>query len=99
MSSITEILRNCSHEKVAQAAVASLGYSFARKVEAAACAKGMSIGRFTAETVDNFDRFSDHRRKDALGEAMKGADQPILIGLQHILTPVVEQTGVSEKGC
>ncbi|ACB95598.1 hypothetical protein [Beijerinckia indica] len=91
MSSITEILRNCSHEKVAQAAVASLGYAFARKVEAAACAKGMSIGRFTAETVGDFERHSDLQEKDALGQVMKRADQPILTGLHHILEPVLDQ--------
>ena len=93
MCLIAEIIHTCSHEKVAQAAVASLGSDFAGKVGATAGAYGLSIGAFTARTVREFETSVGEREKQALRAIMARTDQPILTGLQHILLPVVEDDG------
>ncbi len=91
MCLIAEVVHSCSHEKVAQAAVASIGSEFARKVKATANVYGMSPGAFTARTVIQFDRTSGGEEKQALRRIMQGTDQPILTALEHILKPVVER--------
>ena len=97
MCLIAEIIHTCSHEKVAHAAVASLGGCFASKVGVTAGANGLSIGAFTARTVREFERRVGDREKQALRAAMDGTDQPILTGLQHILRPVVEVNDSASK--
>ncbi|WP_156898136.1 hypothetical protein [Methylocapsa acidiphila] len=87
---IAEIVHSCSNEKVAQAAVASIGSDFAGKVGATASAYGMSIGAFTAHAVRRFDQSVGEDEKKVLRQAMRGSDQPILYGLRRILLPVVE---------
>jgi hypothetical protein len=93
MCLIAEIIHTCSHEKVAQAAVASMGSDFASKVGVTAGAFGLSIGAFTARAVREFEKRVGEPEKQALRALMDRADQPILIGLQHILRPVIEFDG------
>jgi hypothetical protein len=93
MCLIAEIIHTCSHEKVAHAAVASMGSAFARKVGATAGARGLSIGAFTARVVREFDEFSGEADRQAIRKVMDGSDQPILAGLQHILWPIMEREG------
>ena len=93
MCLIAEIIHTCSHEKVAQAAVASMGSAFAGKVGVTARANGLSIGAFTARAVREFDEFSGEAERQAISQAMDGSDQPILTGLQLILSPIVERSG------
>jgi len=95
MCLIAEIIHSCSHEKVAQAAVASLGPDFAGKVGATADAVGLSIGAFTARTVREFGRNVKEEEKQALRAIMARTDQPILTGLQHILLPIVDGDGTA----
>jgi hypothetical protein len=93
MCLIAEIIHTCSHEKVAQAAVASMGSAFAGKVGVSAGACGLSIGAFTARAVREFDASSGEPERQAIRNAMDGADQPILTGLQLILSPLLEKEG------
>ena len=86
MCLIAEIIHTCSHEKVAQAAVASMGADFAGKVGATAGAYGLSIGAFTARAVREFEKSVGEQEKQALRAIMDRTDQPILTGLQHILS-------------
>ncbi|HMF06854.1 MAG TPA: hypothetical protein VKE72_07570 [Methylocella sp.] len=97
MCLIAEIIHTCSHEKVAHAAVASLGSSFAGKVGATAGACGLSIGAFTARAVREFDEFSGEAERQAVRNAMDGSDQPILTGLQLILSPIIEREGAERR--
>jgi len=95
MCLIAEMIRSCSHEKVAQAAVASVGADFAGKVGATAGAQGLSAGAFAARVVREFEKRIDEKLVDAteiqsLRAVMSGADQPILCGLRHILAPAIE---------
>jgi hypothetical protein len=87
MCLIAEMVRTCSNERVAQAAVASLGSEFAGRVGETAKAKGMSIGSFTARVVTQFDENTGEEGRQVLREIMRGSDQPILAGLHHILQP------------
>jgi hypothetical protein len=90
MCLIAEIIHTCSHEKVAHAAVASMGSDFATKVGVTAGANGLSIGAFTARAVREFEKVGGEHEKQALQRAMNGSDQPILAGLAHILEPAIE---------
>lgn len=92
MCLVAEIIHTCSHEKVAQAAVASMGAGFAGKVGATAGANGLSIGAFTARAVLEFERRVGEQEKQALLAVMDGTDQPILAGLRHILRPAIESS-------
>jgi len=91
MCLIDEIIHSCSHEKVAHAAVASMGSAFAGKVGVTAGACGLSIGAFTARAVRQFNASSGEAERQAISKAMDGSDQPILTGLELILTPVVDR--------
>lgn len=97
MCLIAEIIHTCSHEKVAHAAVASMGSSFAGKVGVTAEAQGLSIGAFTARAVREFGQVCGEEEKYALQQIMEGSDQPILTGLQHILLPVIETEGPGRR--
>ena len=90
MCLISEIIHTCSHEKVAQAAVASLGSLFAGKVGTTAGARGLTIGAFAAQAVRQFSERSREEERLALRKAMVGSDHPILAGLQLILSTAIE---------
>jgi hypothetical protein len=98
MCLIAEVVHSCSNEKVAQAAVASIGSEFAGKVKATASVHGLSTGAFTARTVLQFDRTCGGEEKQALRRMMRGSDQPILFALEHILKPVVDQADRQSVG-
>ncbi len=88
---IDEIVHTCSNEKVAQAAVASLGFAFASRVKSAADLHGVSVGAFTARVVKEFGKDAHSLKRRALDRAMHKADQPILRGLQAILEKQLEE--------
>jgi hypothetical protein len=90
MCLIAEIVHTCSNEKVAQAAVASIGSDFSCRVKSTASAYGMTIGAFTAQTVRQFERSVGEDQKNEIRAVMRGADQPILSGLRFILKPAIE---------
>lgn len=96
MCLIAEVVHSCSNEKVAHAAVASIGSEFAGKVKATASVYGMTLGAFTARTVIQFGRDCGGEEKQALRRMMDGADQPILIALEQILKPVVDHVNHGE---
>ncbi len=97
MCLIAEVVHSCSNEKVAHAAVASIGTDFAGKVRATASVYGMSMGAFAARTVVQFGRTCGGEEKQNLRRLMKGTDQPILIALEHILKPAVEHAATPQS--
>lgn len=88
---IDEIVHTCSNEKVAQAAVVSLGFTFASRVKCAAALHGVSIGAFTARVVRDFGEDAQPVARRVVDRAMHKADQPILRGLQIILERELEE--------
>jgi hypothetical protein len=88
---INEIVHTCSNEKVAQAAVVSLGSTFVSRVKSAADLHGISIGAFTARVVREFADDAQPLDRRAVDRVMYKADQPILRGLQAILERQLEE--------
>jgi len=82
---LSELVRSCSHEKVAEAAVASIGPGFRRMVEEAARSQGLTLGGFAASRVRNFARKAEDQDWLDLATHLNGADMPILAGLRYIL--------------
>ena len=56
---LTELIRSCSHEKVAEAAVSSIGPGFRRLIADAAEARQMTIGAYASASVYRFSREAD----------------------------------------
>ncbi len=82
---ISEIIRTCANESVAQAAVASIGQRFACDVREAASGKGMTVGSFTVRSVQRFAHKGDEAELRSVAAAMDKAQEPILAGLHRIL--------------
>jgi hypothetical protein len=87
---VREIVRTCSNPHVARAAVASIGGDFARRFTSDAAKRNLSSGLFAAGLVRRFSRQAAARDWEGVGEATRGADQPILSGLRYILERGVE---------
>ena len=87
---VREILRTCSNPHVAHAAVASIGGDFARRFTRDAAKRNLTSGLFAAGLVRRFSRHAGERDWEGVGEATRGADQPILSGLRYILEHGVE---------
>jgi hypothetical protein len=83
--SVDEIIHTCSNEKVAQAAVASIGFIFALRVKNAADVHGLSTGAFAARVVGEFGKRADECERKVVRRAMEASQQPILCGLKTIL--------------
>jgi hypothetical protein len=88
---IEEILHSCANDKVAHAAVLSIGGDFAKRVRVAAGDHGLTAGAFTAYTVQHFQRSADEKTRLAVAQVMSGSDQPILAGLRQILEPALTE--------
>ena len=92
-----DIFHSCTHEKVAQAAVACIGGVFADRVRHVAAVRGQTPGAFAADVVRRFDRTASGDARDILRRALRGSDQPVLQGLRLILEPSLEQTDECER--
>jgi hypothetical protein len=96
---LEEILRSCSNPHIAGAAVASVGGVFAARVRLLAGAAGMNEGAFAAREVIRFAEESGEAQRAKLAAAMRGSDQPILLGLQLIIAMATGQDPfASQKG-
>ena len=87
---VREILRTCSNPHVARAAVASIGGDFARRLSRDAAKRNLTSGIFAAGLVRRFSRQAGTSEWEAVDDAVRGADQPILSGLRYILEHVAE---------
>lgn len=96
--SIDEIVHTCSNEKVAQAAVASLGFDFARRVRIEAESHGTTAGALVAKLVHEFGEAADLDDCRAIKLAMVKADQPLLCGLRVLLETRLESIRNSSAG-
>lgn len=83
--SIDEIVHTCSNEKVAQAALASLGLAFATRVRGEAESRRIGAGAYVARLVQEFDHAADAGERRCIQKAMERADQPILAGLRLMI--------------
>ena len=82
---VREIVITCSNPDVARAAVASIGGDFARRFAGDAAARNLSSGMLASRLVRDFARRAGDSDWEAVDEAIRGADTPILSGLHYIL--------------
>ena len=82
---IQEIILTCSHAAVAQAALASMGGSFAARFETHADGLGIEAGTLAADAVRRYAKKARRYELSLLRDAIVGHDQPVLAGLRHIL--------------
>jgi hypothetical protein len=82
---VREIVLTCSNPHVARAAVLSIGGDFARRLSRDAAKRNLTSGAFAAGLVRRFSRQAGDGDWEGVGEATRGADQPILSGLRYIL--------------
>ncbi len=82
---LSKIINTCTHDLVAEAAVASIGSDFSRRIGQRAAVREMSTGAYVGSMVLKFSWRSGDAELRALSQAMLGASTPVLAGLRHIL--------------
>ncbi len=87
-----EIIRTCSHEKVAEAAVLSVGPAFRDRIALLAAASGMRSGGFVASLVHRFRDEASDAEMDGLDRVIAGSDMPILEGVRWIVDVMLDGT-------
>jgi len=92
---IADMIHSCSNDKVAQAAVASIGGRFAERVHDAAARSGVNAGRFVSLVVRNFARRADEQTLTVLSGQMAGSDQPLLRGLVRVVEQSLDDGNAS----
>lgn len=85
-----EIMRTCSHDKVAEAAVLSLGAAFHRRMSLLAATVGQTPGAYVATLVRRFAHEAGPHELMQLARAVAGADMPILAGLRWIVETTLD---------
>ncbi|MFV0279216.1 MAG: hypothetical protein ACK5JM_00480 [Rhodoblastus sp.] len=83
-------MNSCANEQVAEAAVASIGGAFARRVREAATRRGVRPGALAASAVLHFRGKARATEVQALRQAVAGDDLPLLRGLAFIVEPTLE---------
>jgi hypothetical protein len=93
-----EIIRTCSHEKVAEAAILSIGAPFETRVRLLAATAGKSPGAYVAGLVAGFDEEATDRDMEALRLATVRTDTPILEGLRWIVEFMLDNSAGNAAG-
>ena len=86
---VKEVVNSCSNDHVAQAALGSIGGLFAARIEALAEREGLKGGTFAAAHVSSFESCASAADWNALRDAIRFDDQPVLAGLRHILEQAI----------
>lgn len=81
----TELINSCSHEKVAEAAILSIGGDFRDRVALHARASNVTTGRYAANCIRRFAEEAHEDDWEALSAEIAGCDQPILHGLRWLV--------------
>ncbi len=85
MTALREIVRTCSNVHVARAALASIGGEFAERFAADASRRDLPSGVLAARMVCAFAKHAADDERRSVEAVTRGADQPVLAGLRHIL--------------
>lgn len=86
---VQDIVHSCSNEKVAAAALASIGGVFARQVHEAANRRGVLPGALAAAAVVRFRSEARAHDFERLQRAIAGDDTPVLRGFRLIVEPAL----------
>lgn len=92
----TEIIRTCSHEAVAAAALRSLDSVFCARVTLIACARGASPGAYAASLIRRFEQEATEDGWYALGAAIARRDMPVLEGFRFIVENMVDNENIDD---
>lgn len=87
---VTDMIHSCSNDKVAQAAVSCIGGQFCERAHVVARRNGLNVGRFVSIVVRRFALCANGETYAALRDKIAGDDQPLLLGLRHIVEPALE---------
>jgi hypothetical protein len=79
-----EIIATCSHPKIAEAALRSIGREFCYEVAKTARAANMPPDAYLAWIVRHYGAVASNAERTALSIAVKGHDTPVLEGLRQI---------------
>jgi hypothetical protein len=85
-----ELIKSCTHEKVAEAAVLSIGADFHRRLALLGGAVGLGPGAYAAELVRRFADEADEHDWETLSRVIAARDMPILCGLRWIVETMIE---------
>ena len=88
---VQDIVHSCSNEYVAEAALASIGGVFARRVRETATRRGVRPGALAATAVLGFRARAKAAELAALQQAVSGDDQPLLHGFRLIVEPALAE--------
>lgn len=83
---VTDLLHSCANDRVAAAAVSSIGGNFALQVQSAADDHGLTVGAYASRVVRAFAAAATERDWRDLTIVVRGQDHPVLAGLQAILS-------------
>jgi hypothetical protein len=95
---VSDILRSCSHDHVARAAVVSIGGDFARRVNSFAAERGESVGDYTARHVRRFSQRASERDWRYVLATMEGEDLALLAGFQAVVLRMMADGEGSVEG-
>ena len=97
---VAELIRSCSHARVAEAAIHSIGPELAHEVRLRARERGLDAGAYAAESVLIFAGSAHPHEWSRLSERLRGVDMPILAGLHFILERrIAEELRRSDCAC
>jgi hypothetical protein len=85
VTALREIVRTCSNVNVARAALASIGGEFAARFTADASRRDLPSGVLAARMVRAFAIHAADDERRLVESVVRGADQPVLVGLRFIL--------------
>jgi len=88
---LDEIVNSCMHERVAEAALASLGADIPQRVRLIAREREMSAGAYVAALVRRFVWRAGPGEHRALARAVRRTQAPMLAGLRHILRTMLKE--------
>ena len=93
---VAELIKSCSHAKVAEAAIHSIGQDLLRDLCWRANACGLDVGAYVAKSVQRFALSASPHDWRRLAARLEGVDMPILTGLLYILEQsVAEELGLT----
>lgn len=89
---VADLLHSCANERVAAAAVCSIGGVFACTMQTAAEREGVSPGTLASRLVRGFAAKATERDWRDLHMSLRGHDLPMLAGLQTIVERETRRT-------
>ncbi len=91
---VADILNSCANDRVAAAAVASIGGEFAARLRAMARQHGTSVGNLAATLVQRFASHATERDWRRVTLKMSGSDLPLLCGFRAIVENRLDRVAI-----